>query len=147
MGQIINEGRALLGATQDLYGAGVLDPELTGAFGYFVRPGGPTDFKNIFKGQAQAPFLGYAGNFAYYAIGSGYLPNSELDAGAGAYASTLAALGSKQFSQLTGPFFSDASAASQEMPGWRHRDAQIEPRDFIFGGGMSRNWCLWLFEA
>ncbi len=51
----------------------------TGSFGYFVRPGGPTDFKNLFRGQANAAFLGQAGNFAYYAIGSGYLPNLELD--------------------------------------------------------------------
>jgi len=39
--------------------------------------GGPIDFKNIFKHKADPVLLGQAGNFAYYAIGSGYLPTTE----------------------------------------------------------------------
>lgn len=123
VGQVINQGRAQLQAIVDAQnaiaqsGGDVNDLRLTGSFGYFVRPGGPTDFKNLFRGQANGAFLGQAGNFAYYAIGSGYLPNSELDAGAGAYALIFAALGKKPFSSLTGPMFSDASAASQRNAG------------------------------
>jgi RHS repeat-associated protein len=41
-----------------------------------------------------------------------YIPNGLLDLGAGAYAVTAAAFGPKPFSSLTGPMFSDASAAA-----------------------------------
>jgi len=51
-----------------------------------AKPGGPIDFKNIYSGQADPTFLGQAGNFAYYAIGSGFLPNWELDLAAMPYA-------------------------------------------------------------
>ncbi|HEY6408939.1 MAG TPA: RHS repeat-associated core domain-containing protein, partial [Ktedonobacteraceae bacterium] len=91
--------------------------EITGAFYPIAKSNGPIDFKKTFSGQANGVFLGQAGNFAYYAIGSGILPNLELDAGAGAYALYSAALGRKPFSSLTGPMFSDASAASTRDAG------------------------------
>jgi RHS repeat-associated protein len=59
---------------------------LTGTLGAIASINGPIDFKNIFKHQAKASFLGDAGNFTYYAIGSGFLPTTELDAGASLYA-------------------------------------------------------------
>lgn len=82
------------------------------AFFTVAGSNGPIDFKNNFRGQANAAMLGQAGNFAYYAIGAGIYPTWELDAGAGAYGLYSAALGRKPFSSLTGPVFSDASAAS-----------------------------------
>jgi len=85
---------------------------MTGTFVGISREGGPIDFKNIFRGQGDSVKLGQAGNFAYYAIGSGILPDIELDAGAGAYAVASALRGRKPFSTLTGRMFSDASAAS-----------------------------------
>ena len=88
----------------------------TGSFFAIVKPNGPIDFKNTFKGQAPGNILGQAGNFAYYAIGSGLLPNIELDLGAGAYAVLAALKGHKQFSELTGRFFSDSSAALVRAP-------------------------------
>ena len=91
--------------------------EITGAFYPIAKSNGPIDFKKTFSGQANGVFLGQAGNFAYYAIGSGILPNFELDAGATAYALYSAALGRKPFSSLTGPMFSDASAASTRSAG------------------------------
>jgi RHS repeat-associated protein len=86
--------------------------EITGAFYPIAKSNGPIDFKNNFRGQANGAMLGQAGNFAYYAIGAGILPNWELDAGAGAYALYSAFRGQKSFSSLTGPMFSDASAVS-----------------------------------
>ena len=56
-----------------------------GGMFFIGRPRGPIDFKNIFRGQANGLMLGKAGNFAYYAIGTGILPNAVLDAGAGFY--------------------------------------------------------------
>jgi hypothetical protein len=69
------------------------DPNsLDGGLGYVVghylgmaRPHGEIDFKNKFKGQGDPDDLAKAGNFAYYAIGSGILPDSVLDAGASVY--------------------------------------------------------------
>jgi hypothetical protein len=85
----------------------------TGTFYSIAKPNGPIDFKNIFRSSGASPsVLGQAGNFAYYAIGSGILPNAELDVGAGLYALKNALFGAKRFSTLTGPMFSDASAAS-----------------------------------
>ena len=81
----------------------------TGTFARIARDNGPIDFKNQFRGGDKAT-LGRAGDFAYYAIGSGILPDAELDAGAGAYALTAALRGQKPFSSLTGRMFSDASA-------------------------------------
>lgn len=77
-----------------------------------AMPGGPIDFKNNFKGQGDAVTLGLAGNYAYYAIGSAIIPTKILDAGAGSYALYSAIRGQKDFSSLTGPLFSDASAYS-----------------------------------
>ena len=69
------------------------DPQSTdGGLGYaaghylgMAWPHGAIDFKNQFKGQGNPDDLGKAGNFAYYAIGSGILPDAVLDAGASAY--------------------------------------------------------------
>ncbi len=83
-----------------------------GTFAAIAGSHGPIDFKNNFAGQANASFLGSAGNFADYAIGSGYIPNGLLDFGAGTYAVTAAVFGPKPLSSLTGPMFSDASAAA-----------------------------------
>lgn len=58
----------------------------TGALLSIARPNGPIDFKNNFRGQADPALLGEAGNFAFYAIGSGYLPTLELNVGASIYA-------------------------------------------------------------
>ena len=93
--------------------AGETNPLLnaTGTFSAIAGSNGPIDFKNNFRGQGNAAALGQAGNFAYYAIGAGILPNWELDLGAGAYAVMAALKGQKSFSSLTGPMFSDASAA------------------------------------
>ncbi len=52
---------------------------LLSTFASIARPGGPIDFKNNFKGQANPNVLASAGNFAYYAIGSGNLSTSALD--------------------------------------------------------------------
>ena len=83
----------------------------SGTFAGIARDYGPIDFKNAFGGGNRAA-LGLAGNFAYYAIGSGILPNAELDAGAGAYGIVSALRRQKSFSSLTGHMFSDASANS-----------------------------------
>ncbi len=77
-----------------------------------AAPNGPIDFKNQFYGQASAALLAREGNFAYYAIGSAFFPAAVLDAGAGAYGVLTAVFGSRPFSNLTGPLFSDKSAAS-----------------------------------
>jgi len=90
---------------------GPLPAEL-GTFLAISFPNGPIDFKNRFRGQANASVLGSAGNFAYYAVGSGYIPSSLLDFGAGTYAVAAAVFGRKPFSSLTGPMFADASAAA-----------------------------------
>ncbi len=90
---------------------GPLSAEL-GTFLAISFPNGPIDFKNRFRGQANASVLGSAGNFAYYAVGSGYIPSSLLDFGAGTYAVAAAVFGRKPFSSLTGPMFADASAAA-----------------------------------
>jgi hypothetical protein len=65
-----------------------MDGGLGYAAGHYLamaRPHGPIDFKNTFKGRGDPDQLGKAGNFAYYAIGSGVLPDTVLDAGASAY--------------------------------------------------------------
>jgi RHS repeat-associated protein len=117
VGDVIRQERAaLLAAQQQELQAQQHGSDAPGyTSGYFagiVWPHGPVDFNNNFRGQASASFLGQAGNFAYYSIGSGILPDFELDLGAGAYGVTSALRGQKSFSQLTGPMFSDASAAS-----------------------------------
>jgi hypothetical protein len=84
--------------------------QITGEFAAIAWPNGPIDFKNKMTGNRAT--LGLAGNYAYYAIGSGILPDTELDAGAGAYGLYSAVRGQKSLSSLTGPLFSDASAAA-----------------------------------
>jgi hypothetical protein len=86
------------------------------AFLGIAQSNGPIDFKNKFRGQGDSRTLGDAGNFAYYATGSGYIPKILLDAGAGAYALYSAANGQKQLSQLTGRMFSDQSADRMRNP-------------------------------
>ena len=117
VGQVVNQYRNQLQsiANEALNNPNNQNPlgEITGAFYAIAQPHGPIDFKNGVAGQGgNGATLGQAGNFAYYAIGSGILPNWELDAGAGVYGVLSAAFGSKSFSSLTGPMFSDASAAS-----------------------------------
>jgi hypothetical protein len=60
--------------------------QITAALFQIALPNGPIDFKNNFKGQADANLLGQAGNFAFYAIGSGFVSNLELNIGASSYA-------------------------------------------------------------
>ena len=115
IGDVVRSERAALQEVEDaqmaLLKAGVqVQPlaALSGAFLGIVLPHGPIDFKLLFKGADDPAYLGRAGNFAYYAIGSGYLPDTELDLGAGAYA----VWAGKPISTLTGPGFSDKSAAS-----------------------------------
>jgi RHS repeat-associated protein len=119
IGQVVQLERAELQSVwdQSLQGAnsdGQPDPlgATTGTFIAIAKSHGPIDFKNSYKGQANATMLGQAGNFAYYAIGSGFLPSRELDIGAGLYGLYSAIFGNKHFSDLTGPMFSDTSAAS-----------------------------------
>jgi len=94
------------------YDRGVPSREKSERVGHPPKSNGLIDFKNNFKGKANAGMLGQAGNFAYYAIGSGFLPSRELDTGAGLYGLYSAIFGNKHFSDLTGPMFSDTSAAS-----------------------------------
>jgi hypothetical protein len=56
-----------------------------GQYAAMAWPNGPLDFKNRFAGQDDPVALGRAGNFAYYAIGSGIFPDAMLDAGATGY--------------------------------------------------------------
>lgn len=85
---------------------------VAGAFAAMAWPSGSMDSKNTMRGQAPSESLGDAGNFVYYAVGSGYLPTSMLDAGAGAYALYAFSRGQKSWASLTGRMFSDSSAAS-----------------------------------
>jgi hypothetical protein len=82
--------------------------------GDFVQralPGGPMDFKNRFRGgKEDAGTLGRAGNFAYYAIGDGFVPRGLLDFGAAGYALWQRATGGKTSSDITLPKFIDKSA-------------------------------------
>jgi RHS repeat-associated protein len=90
---------------------------VTAMFHSIVRSRGPVDFKNIFYHQADPAMLGAAGNFSYYAIGSGMLPTFELDSAAGAYGIYNWAFGHKDWSTLSGRMFSDASADAVRIPG------------------------------
>lgn len=89
---------------------------VVGAFVAAVQPHGVVDFKNNFAGQAPSNFLGDAGNFAYYAIGSGFLPDWVLDLGAGGYGVSSAVFGSRPFRDLTGRDLSDSSADRMRDP-------------------------------
>ncbi len=113
VGQVVQQQRAVL---QNLLDQSMMASQLgadsnpfalmSGAMSSIASGNGPIDFKNTFKGQAPPSFLGHAGNFAFYAIGSGFLPNSVLDAGASAY-SILAG----KASSSPGPMLIDQSAA------------------------------------
>jgi hypothetical protein len=116
LGAIIIQYRSQL---QDMMNLALQNPmcddpvgEATATMYLIAKTNGPIDFKNNFRGEADGTMLGLAGNFAYYAIGSGILPDSVLDAGAGLYALKSVWNGQKQFSSLTGRMYSDASAAS-----------------------------------
>lgn len=116
VGQVVQQYRAQLqavanNAMQDPMGS-ASPGELSGAMYSIAKSGGPIDFKRTFRGQANATMLGQAGNFAYFAIGSGILPTMELDAMAGGYAIYSFVFGSKKFSDLTPRFGMDKSAAS-----------------------------------
>lgn len=90
------------------------DGGLGGAFGQYiaaVQPHGPMDFKNRFKGQDDLGTLSKAGNFAYYAIGSGILPDAMLDAGATGYHLYKTVTDQNRKDQSS-PFGPDASAQS-----------------------------------
>jgi hypothetical protein len=118
LGQYINQGRAQMQASVNAGGS--FNGGVLANFASIARDYGQIDFKNGAAGSsvlANRAVLGQAGNFAYYSIGSGYLSPGLLDAGAGAYAVTSALLGKKSFSTLTGPMFSDASAASVRNAG------------------------------
>lgn len=85
-----------------------------GQYAAMAWPNGPLDFKNRFKGQGDPTQLGRAGNFAYYAIGSGILPDAMLDAGAtgyNLYKNAKAAMGNG-VTDGSNPFGPDASAQS-----------------------------------
>ena len=84
---------------------------LSGAMFSIANVGGPIDFKRKFRGQANGGMLGQAGNFAYYAIGSGIIPTFELDAGAAGYSLYSLIFGGKKFSDITWRGI-DTSAAS-----------------------------------
>ena len=74
---------------------------------------GPIDFKLNFKGQANATFLGEAGNFAYGAVASGVgLSQGVAEFGAGAYALKNGKL------NINNPFGEDNSAAKQLARGY-----------------------------
>ena len=90
LGTVIQQQRFAL---QDSMAQAQNDPQTTdgglgNAFGQYiaaVQPHGPMDFKNQFQGQDDPNKLAKAGNFAYYAIGSGIFPDAVLDAGASGY--------------------------------------------------------------
>lgn len=75
------------------------------------------DFNRNFIGKGNACELGDERNFAYFATGSGFLLDFELEMGAGAYALKTVVFGSRPASQLAPPFFMDQSAVSQKDAG------------------------------
>jgi hypothetical protein len=119
VGQYINQGRAQLQAIVDRQNeiaasGGDINPlAVITAFAGIARDYGQIDFKNGAAGSGgNSTVLGQAGNFAYYAIGSGYLSPTTLDVGASVYSHASVLLGRKSLSSLTGPLGIDASAAS-----------------------------------
>jgi len=113
LGQYINQGRAQMQASKA--------PLLT--FASIARDYGQIDFKNGAGGRSVlATSLGQDGNFAYYAIGSGFLSPNMLDFGASVYAvaATVPYPGhsGKPFSTIgNGPMLIDDSAASMRSAG------------------------------
>ena len=118
LGQYINQGRAQLQASVNAGGS--FNGGILAKFAAIARDYGPIDFKNGAAGTSvlsSRAFLGQAGNFAYYAIGSGYLSPRVLDLGASVYSHAAVLLRNKPLSTLTGPLGIDASAASVRNPG------------------------------
>ena len=121
LGDVIQQHRSdLQGKVEQLQN----DPEsLDGGLGYaaghylgMAWPHGSIDFKNQFQGQGNATDLGRAGNFAYYAIGSGILPDAVLDAGASAYNFYKSVTGqSKDNSNMSEPDDSAQSVRDQAL--------------------------------
>jgi hypothetical protein len=118
VGSYVRQGRAQLEAAAaadndiaDALVAGESSPTV-GAFYNIAKPGGMIDFRGNFVGQADKHFLADAGNFAYYAIGSGGLPDTVLDIIGGGYSVLSVLRGRKSFSDLVGRWLSDASANS-----------------------------------
>ena len=116
VGNVVNQSRAQLQASYDNAAQTLdVDPALSllGTFAAIAQSRGPIDFKNNFSGSGNAQSLGNAGNFAYYAIGTGFLSNSLLDFGASAYALQQVLSGNKPASTIgNGPLLIDDSANS-----------------------------------
>ena len=93
------------------------------AFAGIARDYGQIDFKSGAAGSGgNGAILGQAGNFAYYAIGSGFISPNMLDFGASVYAvaATVPYPGhsGKSFSAIgNGPMLIDDSAASVRSAG------------------------------
>jgi RHS repeat-associated protein len=115
LGQYINQGRAQMQASVNAGGS--LNGEVLTTFASIAMDYGQIDFKNGAGGNsvlANRAQLGQAGNFAYYAIGSGYLSPTMLDTGASAYS----VFSGKPFSTLhNGHMLIDRSAASVRTQG------------------------------
>lgn len=105
VGQFVRRERSFMDAAAKSDQFGVL-PAFAGA----AMPYGPMDFKNRFKGQADAVELGRAGNFAYYATGDGFVPRGLLDFGARGYAQTMKAMGQKPASGIEDGMSNNAKA-------------------------------------
>jgi hypothetical protein len=119
---VVSQGRSLLGAAALPVGNDPSEASPIQAqsiiFRHFVRTGGPTDFKIVFGGpHADENVLGLEGNFAYFATGTGILPDSELFIGASYYALGQVFKGQKTFSDLTGFPPIDRSASTEAGPG------------------------------
>lgn len=84
-----------------------------------VAPNGPLDFKNNFRGQGDAGFLGQAGNFAYGAVSSGMFGSGSFGqylamSVAGVYALLVGKMG-PGIPFLEAPYGADPSA-QQNVP-------------------------------
>jgi hypothetical protein len=121
LGTVIQQQRSALqnGMAQAQGDPQTTDGGLGNAFGQYiaaVQPHGPLDFKNRFKGQDDPTVLSNAGNFAYYALGSGIFPDAVLDAGATGYNLYKAVTGQKRdASSLFGPDTSAQSVRDQAL--------------------------------
>lgn len=90
-----------------------------GAYVGAALPYGPLDFKNNFRGQANATFLSAAGNFAFGAVigelfGSGRFGSYVGLSGAGVYA-TVVGKGGPGLPFIAAPYAADPSAR-QSVP-------------------------------
>jgi hypothetical protein len=116
VGNVVGQSRTQLQASYDNAAQTFdVDPALSvlGTFAAIASPRGPIDFKNNFSGSGSPSSLSGAGNFSYYAIGTGYLPDTVLDAGASAYSILAILFSNKNPSTVgNGPLLIDDSAAS-----------------------------------